>query len=112
MPIPRRNRRFRSASDIPVVGIDLPVGDPGPIQRRIEPIAGAREVSADRSRPQPRVDTDEQQYTARADQVVDDGVAEGVELRSVEAHARSDRGQQGDATDEQRNHLDDLEKTT
>ena len=86
MPMPRATRYARSSSVIPARPVDVAIDDPGPQQRRVEPVAGVGEVGLGGGGPQPGVDADEQQPEAGPDQVGDRGVAVRLELGPGESH--------------------------
>jgi hypothetical protein len=55
------------------------------VQRRPEPVPAPGEVGVDRGGPQSGVDPDEQQADVGAEQIVDGGPVEGLELGAGEA---------------------------
>jgi hypothetical protein len=57
-------------------GVDQVVGDAGPQQGRVEPVAARREVALHRDAAQARIDADEQQPNAVGDQVRQGGSRE------------------------------------
>ena len=81
----------------PCSAIDLVLDDPGAEQRRVEPVSWVGEVRLGHRRPQSRVDADDQQAQARADQVGHHGIASGLELGACEPH-RQDRRHRGTST--------------
>src|SRR5699024_10129845 len=64
----------------PLARIDEPGRDAGRVQRRPEAVAGAGEGGADLRRPQAGIDADDEQTAGVDVDVVDDGVAEIVEV--------------------------------
>jgi len=72
----------------PLAPVDRPGDDAGHRQRRIEAIAGVREVRLRGGGPEPGVDPDEQQLQIGTDEIGNGGVSEGLEFVSAEAHGR------------------------